>query len=158
MDLLRQGREGMLVLPGHPLAWGFQDLIGVAQEGRQVVEGIGAHELAGGNKAHKEVPYPCPSEGLDLFRQFLEELYLLGWDFEIPHECLKFMRIQVRALGPVAKATRGEAFVSEPEALTVIGEEHDGRSAPAVKDKKSPIKGIQSQDLTTAALTQGGPP
>jgi hypothetical protein len=37
----------------------------MAQESREIGERIGAVEFAGGNEAHKEIPHPCSSKGLE---------------------------------------------------------------------------------------------
>ena len=61
---------------------------------------------------------------------------------------MKFMGIQPGMLGPVVKTPGGVAFMSEPEALAVVGQDPDGSPSPAAENKKRPIKGVLPENLT----------
>ena len=84
----------------------------------------------------------------DLSGQFFEELHLPCRYLEVPDEGLQLMSVQMGTLGPVVKAAGGEALMSDPEALPVVGQDSQGGPLPAAKDKKRTIKGVLPEDLT----------
>ena len=59
------GGEGLAVVPGHPVGRLGRELIGVAVEFGEVVEGVGAAEGAGVDQTHEEVAHLGPVLGLE---------------------------------------------------------------------------------------------
>src|SRR5882672_4100834 len=50
-------REGLPVVPGHPLFWVCGQFLGVSLELRQIVKGVNSLELACLDETHKDIPH-----------------------------------------------------------------------------------------------------
>ncbi len=52
-------------------------------------------------------------------------------------------------VGPPAKSTFGQSFLTEPESLAIVNQDLDGCPQPVTKDKYASGKGIRLQYLST---------
>ena len=48
-------RQSLAIVPGHPFRWTGGQFLGVALQLDQVVEGVGATQLAGVDQAHEQI-------------------------------------------------------------------------------------------------------
>ena len=63
-------REGLPVVPGHPLAGSSDDIGRVGHQGVQVVNGVGAAQLRGVNESHVDVAETRATLGAEEERVF----------------------------------------------------------------------------------------
>ena len=55
--------QRLAVAPGHPIGGVGCQLLGVPLQFDQVVEGVGAAQLAGVDQRHEQIPDLCPVQG-----------------------------------------------------------------------------------------------